>query len=81
MSWKVSPLKSPKAIALGLVPTVIVEGVPKVPEPVPNNTITLEVEALVPKLVTARSGLLSPLKSATATEAGFVPTVILVAAW
>ena len=50
MSGLPSPLKSAATIALGLVPTVNVAGVVavKVPEPVPNKTLTEEVAALVP---------------------------------
>lgn len=66
-----SPLKSATATEYGFVPTV--NGLPPAavnpPLPFPSNTVTV----LSPQSATAKSGLPSPLKSATAVARGFVP--------
>jgi hypothetical protein len=54
----------------GPPPTANVCWVWKLPSPLPNNTDTL----LSLRLATARSSLPSPLKSATPTEIGRLPT-------
>ena len=66
-----SPLKSPTATDIGVVPTVKFEAAPKLPVPVPMRTDTLSE----PELAVARSCTPSPLKSPTATDSGFAPTV------
>jgi len=70
-----SPLKSPTATEAGVVATLKLVAVPKLPAPVPNRIDT------VPELplATARSRTPSPLTSATATDCGFRPTLKLVA--
>src|SRR5262245_30233321 len=74
-----SPLKSPTATDLGLVPAPTVElwASGKSPAPSPSRIVTF----LERWLATARSGLPSRLKSATVTELGFwpAPTVELLA--
>ena len=68
-----SRLKSPTATEKGLVPTFSGEegAAVKSPVPVPSRMLTL----LEPALATARSGRPSRLKSPTATELGWVPTL------
>src|SRR6266508_77724 len=69
-----SPLKSPTATAFGLLPTLICAGVGDVKWPLPSPR---RIETVPPpKLATTTSSLLSPLKSPTATDLGFVPTPI-----
>src|SRR5207253_961977 len=52
-----------------------------VPPPLPNSTDTPPLAGYLPVTATARSILLSPLKSPIATDAGFVPAAKLTAAW
>ena len=58
-----------------MVPTAKLVTAPNPPVPVPNSTETL----LVAQFVTARSVLLSELKSPVVTESGLVPAAKLVA--
>ena len=72
---KVSPLKSPTATEIGVVPAAKLVAVPKEPVPLPKSIEML----LESELATARSNIVSPLKSPTATERGVSPTAKLVA--
>ena len=53
------------------MPTAKLVAGPKLPLPSPSSTLTV----LLSSFTTARSGMLSPLKSLTATEVGSDPTV------
>ena len=68
-SWMPSPLKSPTTTDLGLVPTVTsgTTGDIKPPLPFPNRIETVSVRLFA---ATARSCILSPLKSPIAIDSG-----------
>ena len=77
ISKNVSPLKKPTATEVGVVPTAKLVAVPNNPVPLPKSIETLSEPK--PRLDTARSKNVSPLKSPTATEVGADPTAKLVA--
>src|SRR6266849_2935062 len=66
-----SPLTSPAATKLGLMPPPKARAAWKDPSPLPSSTETV----LALSLATARSSLPSPLKSPAATDAGVAPDV------
>src|ERR1700675_2210874 len=70
------PLKSPAAIAEGLLPVARLAAALKVPSPLPKRIVTV----LSLALVTAKSGLPSPLKSPTANDEGLLSFAELAAA-
>ena len=74
-----SPLKSARATERGCVPTARLVAAPKLPVPSPNRIDTLPESLIDPLLATARSSLLSLLKSPTAIETGVSPAEKLAA--